>query len=327
MKAKTAMAAIFGGLRTVSHAKRLAVLLWVFFLLIAGSAATPAAAVIARSLGHSKWTEELLRGLDPSWVAETLFDTHGCVAPAVPVVFGLTLAMVLIGHLLIAGGAIAVFTSDDRHYTAARFFEGCGRYFWRFFRLFLLSLILCGIALLINSVLKALQQAIWGEGMVETPVFYSTRIRICLLVFLLVVVGMVTDYARIRLVVEPGRSAIRAMSWSIKFVLRNFGRCLLIWIVLMLLGAVLYLLYGRIAALAPQGSLGGALLLAGIQQVYVMSRLWLRLVFWASQAEMYLGLRPPDEVPPVPVQAYEPPLEEPASLPLPQTDEEAAGPA
>lgn len=326
----TARKAIWLGARTVSRAKRLILVLWIFLTLLAALATTPVAAAISKSLGHSKWAAELIRGLDPSWIMETYRDTHGYVLAAMPVMLGLSLLAALLAHLLIAGGAISVFASQDRRYTAALFFEGCGRYFWRFFRLLLASSLLLGIVLGINAGLKALETRLWGEGMIETPIFYASRVRLALLLFLLVAAGMVADYAKIRLVVEPGRSAIRALLWSMRFAARNFGRCLRIWVVLMLAGALFYFVYDRISRAIPQTSSPGVFLLLIAQQLYIMSRLWLRLTFWASQTEMYFGLKPP-----APASAPElfvwPPepravLAEPA-LTMPQADEEAAGPA
>ena len=329
----TAFSAISQGIRNASHVKRMIVVLWIFLILMGAVATTPIAAVISRSLGHSLWAHDLLRGLDPSWITEVFHDSRGYPGEAVPVTLGLSLLIALLGHLLAAGGALSVFAAEDRRYTAARFFEGCGRYFWRFFRLMLLSLVLIGIVMAINSGLKAIEEKLWGEGMVETPIFYSTRVRLAFLFFLLVVVGMVTDFAKIRLVVEPGRSAIRAFFWSIRFVVRNFGRCFRIWLSLILAGVALYLLYDRIAAWLPQTTMAGVLLLLTAQQAYILSRLWLRMTFWASETEFYYGLKPQEQAPIEPVSVYTwPPapagdLTAEAPAPVPNTDEEAAGPA
>lgn len=329
----TPVKAILHGVRTVNSAKRLVVLLWLALLLLAALAAQPLAGAISNSLAHSKWAQELIRGLDPSWITETIGASRGYVNPSLPGTLGIAFLFALVAHLLVAGGAISVFAADDRRYTAARFFEGCGRYFWRFFRLLIYALIPLGAIFALNSLLNLAQEKLWKDGMVETPLFYATRARVALLLFLLILLGMVVDYARVRLVVEPGRSAIRAFHWSARFVARHFWKCFSIWILLIGLGALFFLAYDLLARLSSAAGASGVFLLLVVQQLYIASRLWLRLTLWSSQTEMYFGLKPLPAPASLPAEVLTwPPESEPliASGPAPNqfpAEEEAGGPA
>jgi hypothetical protein len=327
----TAMSAISRGARSVNAAKRMIVLAWLGLLLVAAVAAAPAINIVATSLGRSHWAADLMRGLDPSWITEVFLDMRGYLAGAVALPAGLAFGAAILGQLLAAGGALSVLTSEDRRFTAAKFFGGCGRYFWRYFRLFLLSLFFYAAAYLVSASLPAAANRIWGEGMRATPLYVAGQVRNLVAVSLFILVGMVFDYAKIRLVVKPDRSVLRAARQSIAFVAGHFRACAAIWLVLIALGVLFYLVYDRLASWAAAAGAGGVLGLLFAQQAFILSRIWLRFLFWGAQAEYFLGTVAPESVAsPGPVFVWPEPTAAPAagvSTFLPSTDEEAAGPA
>jgi len=155
---------------------------------------------------------------DLQWLAEALFETGGRPLFMFPALLAaVTLGYLLLGTFL-AGGAIAVFASEDGLYRPGLFFEGCGRNFGRLLRLALISWLFYGVALGLGAALTALGKYIWGQGMEERPLVIFGWFRTGLTILLLLLVNMIFDYAKIRLVVEDSRRScgrrLRRLSWS-----------------------------------------------------------------------------------------------------------------
>ena len=105
---------------------------------------------------------------------------------------------------------------------------------------------------------------------------------------LLVVVNIVFDYARIRLVVEDRRSAVGALLASGRFVRRHVTGVVGLYALNALAFLLLILIYAFVAPGAPGGRLSTAVALA-IGEAYIMARLCLKLLFYASETALFQG--------------------------------------
>jgi hypothetical protein len=100
--------------------------------------------------------------------------------------------------------------------------------------------------------------------------------------------NLVLDYAKVRIVVEDRRSVLAALSGAVRFLRRNGGAAAALYLADAALFAAVLALY---AAVAPgAGSSGWPMWLGfGIAQVYLLARLWVKLVFWASETALFQG--------------------------------------
>jgi len=112
--------------------------------------------------------------------------------------------------------------------------------------------------------------------------------------------NLVFDYTAIHLVAEDTRKAFRSMWQSFRWLWTHLGRtaglAAVLWVIMLALIAA----YFGIAQAFPQRSVGAVLVLLLLRQVMVLGRIWSRLLFYASQCEMYDGLTgspPPGPVP------------------------------
>jgi hypothetical protein len=105
---------------------------------------------------------------------------------------------------------------------------------------------------------------------------------------LLAACNIVFDYAKVRAVVEDRRSMIGALLAAIRFIRRNFRAAAALYLVDVLLFAIVLALYAVVAPGA--GRAGWSMWLAfAIGQGYVLARLWVKLVFWASETALFQG--------------------------------------
>src|SRR5262249_46885836 len=103
----------------------------------------------------------------------------------------------LLLNTLLAGGVIGVFNSADGWFTMRKFWGEAGAYFWRFFRLALISLIFYGLAVGIYLLLRSpINNAVERASAFES-VIYKRWAAMALLALLLAFVNMVFDYAKI----------------------------------------------------------------------------------------------------------------------------------
>src|SRR5947208_2160096 len=100
--------------------------------------------------------------------------------------------------------------------------------------------------------------------------------------------NLVFDYAKVRAVVEDRRSMLGAVVAAIGFIRRNAAAASLLYAVDFALFAAALGIY---ALIAPGAGGGGASVWFGlaIGQLYVLARLWVKLVFWASETALFQG--------------------------------------
>jgi hypothetical protein len=271
----------------VLRARRMLLVFWLCTLAFALAIVLPLGAWMYDDLGHSLYAQRMLDNFDLQWLAEALLETGWRPLVMFPALLAaVTLGYVLLGTFL-AGGAIAVFASEDGLYRPGLFYEGCGRNFGRLLRLALISWLFYGVVLGLGAGLKALGKYIWGQGMEERPLVIFGWFRTGVAILLLLLVNMIFDYAKVRLVVEDSRRSGRAAFQAVKLVFRNFGRTSFTYA--LVAGGALVLALACHAAglpLPPNQALAMALLLV-LQQAFILGRIGVKLVFFSSQLEIY----------------------------------------
>jgi hypothetical protein len=179
--------------------------------------------------------------------------------------------------------------SDQRFPFWARFGSACGAHFGRFFRLLLISLVFYGLVFWIDGLLFAMVDRFSDGGRLQPQAWWGHLIRSVITVILFFGVSLLFDYAKVRTVVRDSRSMIIETARSLGFVLRNAVRVVPLYLLLALVAAVLMAAYWGLAR-ALGGAGLGILALFIVQQIYVASRIWLRLATWGSAMSLYQGL-------------------------------------
>ncbi len=210
--------AIGEGARIVWRRQR--VLWWAFAvnLLLALMGTIPTAAELGNILNHSLASGALVDGFDVPTFAELAMSParplHIASAALFPLVF-------LAFMLFIEGGVLAVYRAD-RKFTTAEFFEACGRFFWRFFRLLILFLVVLVPIIVFNRVTTS-----WSDRLaVDSPQpllgIWVQAVTTLMALLLLMAVRLWFDMAQTRIVVEDERAVRKALWAALKLTLRRF---------------------------------------------------------------------------------------------------------
>jgi len=170
------------------------------------------------------------------------------------------------------------------------FFKGCGKYFFKFLRLLLISLVLYVVVY------------IWGRGLLDSLHGYLTQnagterfvvilgfVKDIIIIFVIFLINMIFDYAKVRTVLEEGKWMIIETLKSISFIFSNFFRALLVYYLYALLGLIFIVLYWLGHTYIPQVTIWMIVAAIAVQQVYIIINIWVRYSLLGSEMAFYKG--------------------------------------
>ena len=297
------------GIRRVHSAPAIVFALWALSFLLALPLGLVLRGLIRNSLGTSLAADAAASGVNFDWWNEFMQQTGGIGSTFVPSIIGFAAplsnlsrladngplaatvtAMVVVWLVLwafIAGGIFDRYARARTTRTAA-FFAACGVFFFRFLRLGAMAWL--AYWFLFRFVHRWLFESIWRSWTHNVPVEREAFwLRVALYVTfaaLLAAVNLVFDYAKVRAVVEDRRSMVGAVLASARFVGRNPAGSLGLY----LLNTVVFLLILAVyAGVAPGAAWQGAGAWAAfaLMQLYIVVRVWAKLVFAASEIAFF----------------------------------------
>ena len=196
-------------------------------------------------------------------------------------------ACYLLLWLFLAGGVLDRY-ARARPTRSYEFFTACGVYFVRFLRM--APFIVLAYYILFAVVHPILLDDVFGEltrdTTVERNAFLARVALYAVFGLLLVAVNVTFDYAKVRAVVEDRRSMIGAILAGARFIRRNAAAVLTLYAITGGLFIALLLVYA-IAAPGAASTTAGMWLGIAFGQLYLLGRLWIRLVFLASETALF----------------------------------------
>lgn len=205
--------------------------------------------------------------------------------PPIVLIFGL--AYVLL-HTFFAGGILNTYNQSRPAFHARQFFHGAGSLFGRFLGITLISwvffIIFVGFfKLQLDSMLLRIDR----QAGTEIIPFYWSLFFNFLILFLLLFLQMVFDYARIIAVVKPKKSVLQAAAAGFRFVLTHPGSTFGLYYLLFLSGVGMTLIYMGLSSLISQAAFIGILLAFILQQAFIFLTIWMRCWLYSSQLELF----------------------------------------
>ena len=278
--------AIANGLGTTVRKPLVLAVLYAVNVVFAAAAAVPFLAIAQTELGHSLLGSSV-RPADLTWLGETALK-YGDALPALLAGLLVAAALYLALQVFLNGGVFGRLLDREGKATLAAFTGDCGRYFGRFARIFLVSLV---FLFLTFGIVLELVSALIGPAMKSAPTEWLPLIlsnaHFLIALLLLSVVHMVVDYTRIAVVADDERRVLKALRHALIFLKRRFFRAWALY--LLIVGATLAGTVVLSAALGPLGGPGPAPVVAAfaVMQIYILFRLLVRMLFVAAQAEFY----------------------------------------
>ena len=234
----------------------------------------------AQGIGRT-FTHEILGFGGTLSVISGFFDAK----PLSPAIAGVAMAFAVVWTFL-SGGIIDRFARARPIRTAA-FFAACGVYFWRFLRLAVMT----GAAYwaLFAWLHPFLFSTLWNKytrDMSSEGNALGLRISLYLVfALMLAFVSIVSDYAKVRAVVEDRRSMVGAVGASMRFLRRRPFRAFGLYLMSALAALIVIRLWYS-AAPSAWASVGMAFLMT---QVYLLARVWAKLAWIAGEVVFFQG--------------------------------------
>ncbi|MGB2867065.1 MAG: hypothetical protein WBD36_01320 [Bacteroidota bacterium] len=277
--------ALSSGFRSSANMFRVLVVLYLANFLLAALVTVGFKTAIDWALGNSMAVEKLLEGFDYTVYSDLALGQHHVLAPVIAqVVWFALFSMVL--NVFFAGGVIA--SVEGQSFSFASFFESCGAYISRFFRLFLIfGILLVLVSFVMFFVLGILHSSLTENDVTEVPSIKLTIAFVFVFFIPVLIVLMMSDYAKIVTVLDDRKSMLKTAWQSMGFVVRHFlstfGLQLSLVVISVVLIAGYWLLSDHLTMISGWGIFAGFV----FQQVFVAARVWTRILTFASELDLY----------------------------------------
>ena len=299
------------GIRRVAGAPLILVGVWLMTTLVSLPLTLAIRGEIANHLGASLSAETAATGVNYEWMQEFADQATGLGTTLKPTILGFGAVLdnlsafidntarplIIVGAasayivlwLFAAGGVIDRY-ARDRATGAQGFFSASGVFFFRFLRLAIVMFAVYGLLFgylhpwLFNREYPRLIR----EVNVERTAFLIRAGLYLVFGLVLAACNLVFDYAKVRAVVEDRRSALGALVAAVRFIRRNLAAAVTVYLLNVALFALTLAAY---AAVAPgAGGIGWTMWIGfAIGQLYILARLSVKLIFWASETALFQG--------------------------------------
>ena len=265
-------------------------------MLIALPVALAFRGIIERTIGSSLSLDRFIAGFDATVLSDFLQKGSQSLSTLTSLVSWIAILYLLLTTFL-DGGILGHLNSGDRKFTLASFFGDCGRYFLRYVRMTLLfGVLLVSVFLVSSGVFETIYDSVDRNAVSEVGVFYLRIGIFAATLFLVSIVVLMSDYARVAIVRSDARSAFRAALTSITFVFRKFFAVIGLQVAMVLVSLCVITAYLLIERPMYASTASGIITLLAVQQVTILLRTWVRVATFAGERHLYLLY----EVPKVP---------------------------
>ncbi len=272
-------------IRQIFYNFKFVFLLWALSAVTALILSVPIFNMMQDSLGRSFLSDRLESGFDYLWLVQFREIFHSGLKG----VYSLFLAS-LFSYLLIqnffSGGLIAIFNSPKKNHILD-FFYGGVKYWFRFLKILLISLLLYAVAFLLNDFFAYLIQSAFVNSEKAMAEFLLKLLKYILLIFLIGMVAIISDYSKVLMVADGEQRALTAIKKSTISIKRNFNQVFSVFLVISITGAIGAIIYNAIGRFIPRTPYYFLVLTFILQQMLVIFRLLIRMLFYSTEVLIY----------------------------------------
>ncbi len=233
--------------------------------------------------------EKFLESFDPSSFRFLEVFNNDFLSTTKDLLIAFSPLLILI-YIFFSGGAIKLISRDWRSYDFNYFISGCYYFFFRFLRLFIISIPFYLIPYLATKfyIIPHFKETYKVE---ELKLIFSLSLTYTFSFLLFSLVNLIFDVTKIRIVAKDSRSVIAELFYTIIYIWRNLFPTISLYILTSFLNIVPLGLYILISAFFLHSSSLFSMIVSFIFfQLILLIRIWIKFVFWASQRELLLFL-------------------------------------
>jgi len=304
------------GFRATANSTRMVLLLFIINLIFSLILAFPLYHSLKNSFGSSLVGERMAKGFDYLWWEEFRDQSRGLETTFTPSIIGkgaildnlqalvemrifnfpplllIVVIFYIILHTFLAGGILTTFNQEKQKFSMKKFFEGSGFLFSRFFSLTILSWIpFLAVGIFLAAGFESIVSSVSQSAISEIKPFYYALISSAIIFLLFLLLQMVFDYARIKIVLEDKRDVLKSSLQALSFALRHPFATVFLYALLFLIQAGVTVVYVLAKEALPQSNFLEVLGAFFLQQIFIFAVIWLRCWLYSSQMELYRYLK------------------------------------
>lgn len=276
------------GSRSVFHNSVLVLLIWVFNALSAIVLTVPILNILMDNLGRSLLSDKLALQFDYMWFVQ-FQNIYKINFDQLPLSIYTVVGIYTMLQTFFLGGMISIFHTPEKNHIVD-FFYGGVKYFFRFLKVTLVSLVFYVFAFVSIDYLGQLIHLVFRNSENIRLEFVFFGLRYVLLVFFIGVVSIISDYSKVALAVNDRTKILTEMYNAIKFIKRNFTVVFISFLIVSVIGAVGVAVYNILGKTIPRTPYYMLLLSFLLQQMLIIFRLLVRMLFSATEVYLFKDL-------------------------------------
>ena len=276
------------GIRAVVNNRQIVILLWSFNAVSALILSLPIYYLLDDNLRFSMMSSELSGSFQYIWFQQFL-KSYSSNIGEIPFVFYSMVGFYALIQTFFLGGLISIFNSPKKNHIVD-FFYGGVKYWLRFTRIVIISLLFFYLAFKINDYSGDLITWVYRDSEYALMEFIFRALRYIVLVFLIGVVTIVSDYSKVSLAVKDTHKAIKEIYNTLIFLRKNFTKVFIVFLIVAVIGALGSILYNLIGRFIPRTPYYYLILLFIIQQMLIIFRLFVRMLFCSTEVILFKDL-------------------------------------
>lgn len=274
------------GILKVNSNLKFLIFLWIMNLAFAAILTGPIYALLKESLFHNAKAEELALSFDFLWFIEFKHSYAETLQSLPNILIMVSIIYVLI-QVFLMGGIYEILNSEARKNHFIDYFYGCVRYFFRFFKVFLISLACYGALFYLNQIYIKYIEVITLNIESQFIVIAVNSVRYLLIAAIFGFLNIVFDYVRIRIVVHQSYETLKDLWLTFKFLIKNFWTVSSLFWLISAIGLAIFIGYALIDNFMEPTTYFTIILLIFIRQFYLIGKIWVKLLFSSCQLELY----------------------------------------
>ncbi|MEW6193674.1 MAG: hypothetical protein AB1521_00785 [Bacteroidota bacterium] len=276
------------GTRSVFYNSKLVFLLWAFNAASALILTTPFLQVLLDNLSNSLISDSLSQNFDYIWYIQ-FKRIYELQFEHLPLSIYSVVAIYTLLQTFFLGGLISIFNGPKKNHIVD-FFYGGVKYFFRFVKVLFVSLIFFVIAFKINDYLGELITYLFKDSENVKADFVLKGLRYILLVFFIGVITIISDYTKVALALGDKTKILIGTYNAFIFLKNNFMKIFSVFLIVSIIGAVGVILYNLIGRFIPRTPYYFLVLSFILQQMLIIFRLLVRMLFCATEVSLYKDL-------------------------------------
>jgi hypothetical protein len=277
------------GLLRVNSNLKYVILFWgintVFAILLTG----PIFLFLRESLQHSVQAEKLIEGFDYLWFLELNY-VFSEIIKALPTILVMAGIIFLLVQVFLSGGIYQILSGEARKNLFIDFFYGCVRYFYRFFKIFLISVI-CYIGLyFVNIIYLNYIDILSINSESEFLIILFNLLRYFTIIILFGTLNLIFDYVRIRIVIYQNYNVLKDLWLSFKLIVKKFWRVSILFWFFVSFGFLIFIIHTQLDNYFNPTNYIYIFIIFIMHQIYIITKIWIKIFFISSQMEFYRHL-------------------------------------